>query len=60
MLSPEQTVAEAHYAKKQHGFSGFPVTQDGKTGSKLVGLISGRDIDFLNKDQYSTTKIKQV
>jgi IMP dehydrogenase len=39
---------------------GIPVTENGKINSKLLGLITFRDIDFLSKDQWSTTSVRQV
>jgi IMP dehydrogenase len=45
-VGPEQTVSEIFELQKKHGFSGFPVTSDGKTNSKLIGLVTSRDIDF--------------
>ncbi len=30
----------------QHGFSGFPVTEDGKLQSRLLGIVTNRDVDF--------------
>ncbi len=36
------------------------MTESGKINSKLLGLITFRDIDFLNKDQWSTIPINQV
>ena len=45
-LSPEATVAEVARVKEACGFSGFPVTADGKLGSKLVGIVTSRDVDF--------------
>ena len=41
-------------------FVGIPVTSNGKINSKLLGLITFRDIDFINKDQWSTTTVSQV
>ena len=40
--------------------SGIPVTESGKINSKLLGLITFRDIDFLSKDQWSTIPVSQV
>ncbi|CAF1549607.1 unnamed protein product, partial [Adineta steineri] len=51
VLAPTNTVADVHAIKKLHGFSGIPVTENGKINSKLLGLITFRDIDFLSKDQ---------
>lgn len=36
------------------------MTETGKINSKLLGLITFRDIDFLNKDQWSTIPVRQV
>jgi CBS domain-containing protein len=39
-------LSQIYELQKLHGFGGFPVTVDGKVNSKLVGLITSRDIDF--------------
>lgn len=39
---------------------GIPVTSTGKINSKLLGLITFRDIDFIGKDQWSSTTVSQV
>ncbi|MCA8915413.1 MAG: IMP dehydrogenase [Planctomycetes bacterium] len=46
VLSPDQTIADVHRIKKQHGFSGIPITEDGTIKTKLVGIVTNRDIDF--------------
>ncbi|KAI9872752.1 MAG: hypothetical protein M1830_009906 [Pleopsidium flavum] len=46
VLSPKTTVGEAKQLKEKWGFGGFPVTEDGTLRSKLVGIISTRDIQF--------------
>jgi IMP dehydrogenase len=45
-LSPTQTLRELRNIQDVHGFSGFPITVDGKLGSKLVGIVTSRDVDF--------------
>ena len=55
VMSPSNTVADVIKAKKEYGFSGIPVTENGKMCGKLVGLVTQRDIDFLHKDQHSYT-----
>lgn len=60
ILSPKNTVADVYAVKEAHGFSGIPVTENGKINSKLLGLVTFRDIDFLSKDQWSNTLIEQV
>jgi len=47
VLSPNHTIADVDRIKEQHGFSGIPITVDGQMGSRLVGFVSNRDVDFL-------------
>ncbi|CAH1782630.1 unnamed protein product [Owenia fusiformis] len=54
VMSPTQTVNNIIAEKKVHGFSGFPVTDNGKLGGTLVGLVTRRDIDFLSRGNYNT------
>lgn len=51
-MSPDQPVSDVIAAKKKCGFSGFPITTNGKMGSTLVGLVTSRDIDFLMEADY--------
>ncbi|EDN07985.1 inosine-5'-monophosphate dehydrogenase [Histoplasma mississippiense (nom. inval.)] len=46
VLSPTTTVAEAKALKEKWGFGGFPVTENGTLPSKLIGMITSRDIQF--------------
>eukprot|EP00519_Triparma_laevis_P015299 CAMPEP_0182491376 /NCGR_PEP_ID=MMETSP1321-20130603/849_1 /TAXON_ID=91990 /ORGANISM="Bolidomonas sp., Strain RCC1657" /LENGTH=521 /DNA_ID=CAMNT_0024693655 /DNA_START=13 /DNA_END=1578 /DNA_ORIENTATION=+ len=48
-LSPDHTVGDVVEIKKTLGYSGIPITADGKIGSKLVGFVSARDIDFIDE-----------
>ncbi|GAA5915480.1 IMPDH/GMPR family protein [Sporobolomyces salmoneus] len=45
-LTPSNTVADVWAIKDKHGFCGIPITETGKLGSKLVGIVTGRDIQF--------------
>jgi IMP dehydrogenase len=58
-MAPANTVADVIEAKKLYGFSGIPITENGRMGGQLVGLVTQRDIDFLSKDQH-TTPINKV
>ncbi|KAJ8600541.1 hypothetical protein CTAYLR_007920 [Chrysophaeum taylorii] len=46
VLAPHNTLADVDRIKEQSGHSGIPITLDGRIHSKLVGIVTKRDIDF--------------
>ncbi|MEK7358887.1 MAG: IMP dehydrogenase [Planctomycetota bacterium] len=46
VLSPNHTIRDIDVLKETHGFSGIPITEDGTLNSRLVGIVTNRDIDF--------------
>jgi len=52
-IAPTCRVCDVDELSKKYGFTGFPVTADGQMGSKLIGLVSKRDTDFV-KDRQRT------
>ncbi|CAE8614974.1 unnamed protein product, partial [Polarella glacialis] len=57
-ISPLMTLSELDKLRKQCGFSGFPVTDDGCMGSMLLGFVSRRDCDFIKGRD--STRVGQV
>jgi IMP dehydrogenase len=56
-LSPENIIEDVIKLKETFGYSGIPITIDGKLGSKLVGIVTNRDVDYIEDKQ---TKLKDV
>ena len=53
VLGPNQRIRDIDKIKAEYGFSGVPITDDGTLGSKLIGLVTERDIDFEpNRDRF--------
>ena len=46
VLSPQNRISDIDMIKAVYHFSGIPITENGKLNSKLVGIVSKRDIDF--------------
>ena len=57
VLSPNHTIRDLDVLKETYGFSGIPITEDGTLNSKLVGIVTKRDIDF---EEDRTKKLKEV
>jgi len=47
-LSPDSTVGDVMALKERHGYSGIPITDSGAMGGKLMGIVSNRDITFVD------------
>mmetsp|Transcript_23399 Transcript_23399/g.55220 ORF Transcript_23399/g.55220 Transcript_23399/m.55220 type:complete len:532 (-) Transcript_23399:101-1696(-) len=46
-VPPTMTVEDLDKLKSTLGFTGFPVTENGQMGAKLLGLVTKRDTDFI-------------
>jgi len=51
-------IQDAIDIKNKYGFTGVPITENGKLHSKLLGIVTARDIDFLENPE--TTPISKV
>mgnify|MGYP001147455192 CR=1 FL=1 len=56
-LSPTHTIADVLAIKNKFGFCGVPITENGKMRSTLVGIVTSRDIDFIEDE---TVLLKDV
>ena len=45
-LSPDHTIEDVLKIKEEHGYSSVPITESGKIGSKLMGMITSRVLNL--------------
>ncbi|KAL2312732.1 Inosine-5''-monophosphate dehydrogenase [Schizosaccharomyces pombe] len=57
VFSPQHTVGDVLNIKETKGFSGIPITENGKLRGKLVGIVTSRDVQF-HKD--TNTPVTEV
>lgn len=57
-VAPAHTVQHAQRLMAEHGVSGFPVTEDGTRRTRVVGILTRRDIRFV--DRPSETRVSDV
>ncbi len=57
VLSPNHMIRDVDNIKETYGFSGIPITEDGTLNTKLVGIVTKRDIDF---EEDRTRRLKEV
>ncbi|MCX5859251.1 MAG: IMP dehydrogenase [Proteobacteria bacterium] len=56
-MSPNQRVSEAVEVMLQRNISGLPITEDGKKGGRLVGILTNRDLRFLKDHNRKISKV---
>lgn len=60
VLKPDNLVSDVYATKKEHGSCGIPITSTGKLGGKLLGMVTSRDIDFLEEKMDQNMKLGNV
>ncbi len=46
VLSPDHRISDIDMIKARYNFSGIPITENGRLNSRLIGIVTNRDIDF--------------
>ncbi|RLS62580.1 MAG: IMP dehydrogenase [Planctomycetota bacterium] len=59
-LAPSDTLATAAKLMAEQGVSGFPVTEDGSRRGKVVGILTRRDMKFLQGKDLASIKVRDV
>ncbi|KAK6203120.1 inosine-5'-monophosphate dehydrogenase IMD2 [Scheffersomyces amazonensis] len=57
VVSPSVTVGQVKKMKETLGFTSFPVTENGKVGGKLVGIITSRDVQFHEENESPVSEV---
>ena len=57
VLAPEDILSTLDDIRAERRISGVPVTEDGRIGSKLVGIVSNRDSDFLTDRSVTLSEV---
>lgn len=47
VLSPNHRVSDIDKIRQDYGFAGIPITENGQMNSKLIGIVTNRDTDFV-------------
>jgi len=57
VLSPQNTIKNIYDINEKYGFFSTPITEDGTLNSKLMGIVTHRDVRYRNDME---TKLKEV
>ncbi|MDX2086181.1 MAG: IMP dehydrogenase [Candidatus Melainabacteria bacterium] len=57
VLSPQHRIEDVDRIKRNQGFSGVPITETGRMGGRLLGIVTNRDVDFITD---RTTLLSEV
>ncbi|EMM94958.1 CBS domain protein [Leptospira interrogans serovar Zanoni str. LT2156] len=57
ILGPKNVIRDLDAIKERKGFTGIPVTEDGTRNSKLIGIVTNRDIDFEKNREITLDKV---
>ena len=59
-LSPEDTIAHAVELMTEQGVSGFPITADGSGRGQVAGILTRRDMKFLDPSRHAESRVAEV
>jgi IMP dehydrogenase len=57
VLSPKKTVGDVYEIARNYGFYSVPITQDGTLKTKLVGIVTRRDVRYIEDMSIPLKKI---
>jgi IMP dehydrogenase len=57
VLSPKNTIEDVYEIAKKYGFFSLPITEDGTLNSKLVGIVTHRDVRYQENRKIPLEKV---
>ena len=60
VLAPTNTVGDVYELAAREGFYSVPITQDGTLETKLVGIVTHRDVRYLETDQEMQVPLSKI
>jgi len=57
VLGPGHKISDCDQIREEFGYSSFPITENGRMGGKLLGIVTSRDTDFV-KDR--NTRLSEI
>ena len=60
VLGPDNTVCDVFKVKKEKGFGGIPITDTGALGGKLLGIVTSRDVDFMENQSMLSKSLAEI
>ena len=60
VLGPSNTVGDVYSIAQKYGFYSFPITQDGTLKTKLVGVVTHRDVRYKEKEAEMKTPLIKI
>lgn len=60
VLSPKNTVGDIYQIAQKYGFYSVPITQDGTLKSKLVGIVTRRDVRYFETEKEMKIPLSKI
>ena len=57
VLSPQNTIEDIYKINEKYGFFSVPITEDGTLNSKLMGIVTHRDVRYRNDMETKLSKV---
>lgn len=60
VIHPDKSISDIQEISLKYGFSGFPVTTNGKINGRFIGILTRRDIESIDREFYGDVFVKDI